>query len=190
MDPKANNVWVESLGSSLRHGGEALDNVPDLLKRLLETGAWRHFQPRMGPVVTHERFAEFVTTAPLTGLGTSVDLVRRIVSGDAEALDLLDKALQNPVGRPLINHSIKDKAPTGTSKYYALRRLRRDAPDLHADVLAGKLSAHAAMVKAGFRPKRFTVVVNSKPDQIAATLRRQLDPDTLAAVAQLLGGGA
>lgn len=30
------------------------------------------------------------------------------------------------------------------------RRLRKDRPDLHAQVLADKLSAHAAMVRVGF----------------------------------------
>jgi hypothetical protein len=34
---------------------------------------------------------------------------------------------------------------------YALARLRRDRPDIHARVLAGELSPHAGMVEAGFR---------------------------------------
>jgi hypothetical protein len=185
-DPKANNVWVEQLGSTLRHGGDALDSVPHILKTLLETEAWRCFQPRMGPEVTHERFVDFITTPPLAGLGTNVDLVRRVISGDIEAVDRLDQALKNPTGHPISSVNIIDERPRGTSKDYALRRLRKDAPELHADVLAGKLSAHAAMVQGGFRPRTFTVLVTSKPDRIAATLRRELDPQTLADVAELL----
>ena len=36
--------------------------------------------------------------------------------------------------------------PTGTSAAAALRRLRKDRPDIHARVLAGELTPHAGMV--------------------------------------------
>jgi len=195
-DPKANNVWVEALGSALLRGGAALENVPGLLKRILREEAWREFQPKIGPVVRHERFADFVTTPPVQGLGASVELVRRIVADDVEALDLLDRALQGKHGGDRKSDRIKrdnvtvDRDPNqrGSSADYALRRLRKDAPELHAEVLAGKLSAHAAMVKAGFRPRTFTVRADN-PERIAATLRRQLDPDTLTTVVRLLQEG-
>jgi hypothetical protein len=184
-DPTANNVLVETLGSSLRSGGSALDAVPDLLKRVLKEESWRSFKTRRHDLVEHERFADFVTTEPLAGLGSSVDLVRRIVSGDTEALDLLDRALQNPAHVRADVNNINVSQPRGTSKDYALRKLRKDAPELHADVLAGEISAHAAMVKAGFRHRTFSVPAD-EPERIASTLRRQLDPDTLSAVVQLL----
>jgi hypothetical protein len=47
----------------------------------------------------------------------------------------------------------KPNAPTGTSTEAALRRLAKDRPDLHTRVLAGEITAHAAMVEAGFRKK-------------------------------------
>jgi hypothetical protein len=52
-----------------------------------------------------------------------------------------------------------------------LRCLRDHRPDLHALVIADELSAHAAMIEVGFRPRTFTV-----PDDIdaaAATLKRR-----------------
>lgn len=52
---------------------------------------------------------------------------------------------------------LEKTAPTGTSTAAALRRLRKHRPDLHAAVLAGRMTAHAAMVAAGFRPKTITV---------------------------------
>lgn len=42
----------------------------------------------------------------------------------------------------------------GNDRSYAHARLRRDRPDLHARVLSGELSPHAAMIEAGFRKKR------------------------------------
>ncbi|MGW1034320.1 hypothetical protein ACWD4Z_19285 [Streptomyces antibioticus] len=120
---------------------------------------------------------DFVTTPPTQGIGASVDLVRRIVGSDTEALDLLDRAVQGQHGgdRRTEDAQIKRDVITlesgstrrGTSRDGALRRLRKDAPELHAEVLAGRLSAHAAMVQAGFRPKTVSVPV-TRPDTIAA----------------------
>lgn len=73
----------------------------------------------------------------------------------------------------------------GTSRGYALRKLQTDAPMLHEEVLAGRLSAHAAMVQAGFRPKTFTVRAESAED-VAATLRRRLPPDVLSELVGIL----
>ena len=53
----ANNVLVEALGSSLRSGGHALADAPELLKKLLAEQAWRDFVTRRGEHVTHGRFA-------------------------------------------------------------------------------------------------------------------------------------
>lgn len=182
---------IDSLGSSLRRGGASLETVPGLLKRVLQEEAWREFETSRGDVVRHERFADFVTTPPLKGLGASVPLLKRIVADDPEALDLLDQALQNPVGKYEsdlgdvdIVHGSKITRPDGNSKDAALRRLRKDAPELHAEVLAGRLSAHAAMVKAGFRPKTFTV--RPDPESAARTLRKHMSPDDLRALARLL----
>jgi hypothetical protein len=184
--PKGNAVLVEALGSALRRGGNALEDVPGLLKRVLAEESWREFITPRGELVQHERFVNFVTTPPTQGIGASVDLVRRIVGSDPEALDLLDQALENPTGRPPESVDVSNTSrPTGTTQAAALRRLRKDAPSLHTEVLAGRLSAHAAMVQAGFRPKTVSVPVG-RPDSIAAALRKHLTPDDLARLVRLL----
>jgi len=43
--------------------------------------------------------------------------------------------------------------PSGNSQESALRRLRKDRPDLHELVLNGERSAHAAAIEAGFRKR-------------------------------------
>jgi hypothetical protein len=45
----------------------------------------------------------------------------------------------------------------GTNSAYTVARLKRDRPDLHARVVAGELSANAAAIEAGFRPKTVTI---------------------------------
>lgn len=187
-DPKANNVLVETLGSSLRHGGSALSDVPDLLKRLLAEKAWRDFVTRRGEHVHHDRFADFVTTAPLKGLGSDIALVRRIVASNPETLDLLDRALMGKQGeRSDLVNNINEVRPQGTSKGQALRRLRNNAPELHAEVLAGRLSAHGAMVQAGFRPKTVSVPV-TKPDAVARALLKYMSADDIAKLIAVLIG--
>lgn len=186
MDPKANNVWVEELGSTINHGGAALGMVPSFLKRVLREEAWRCFQPRMGPLVEHQRFVDFVTAPPLGGLGASVDLIRNLVRDDPEAVDLLDQALQNEPSLHVGNNV--PGRPEGNTSAKALRKLRKDAPDLHADVIAGRLKAHAAMVQAGFRPRTATVRLD-RPDAIARTLRKHLTDDQIAALMAELAKG-
>jgi len=180
-----NRHLVEDLGGALRSGQHGLSTVPGLLKRVLVEESWREFTTQRGEHVQHDRFAEFVTTPPLQGIGSTVDLVRSICRDDMEALDLLDQALQ---GRHGGDHSKSDNvtlAPTGNARDKALRKLRKDAPELHAEVLAGALTAHAAMVKAGYRPPTFTVRGDS-PESVAATLRRRLSPEQVSDLVRLL----
>lgn len=194
MSAKGNAVLVEALGSSLRRTGNGLEAVPGLVKEVLREEAWREFVTPRGELVRHERFVDFVTTPPTKGLGASVDLLKRLVDPDAEAASLLTEALQNERGGDRRSSDFKDNNvhleneganPQGNSRARALRKLRRDKPELHADVIAGRLSAHAAMVEAGFRPKTVSVPV-SRPDSIAAALRRHLSPDDIARLIKLL----
>lgn len=185
-DPlKGNAVLVDALGSALRRGGNALGSVPDLLKRVLQEESWREFVTQRGEHVRHAKFLDFVSAQPLRGLGADIALIRKVVDGDIEAVDLLDRAVQHKIGTNQPVDNINTQRPDGTSRAYALRRLRADAPELHAEVLAGRLTAHAAMVSAGFTPPRFTVQVTT-PDAVAETLRRKLSPEMAAAVAVAL----
>ncbi len=98
-------------------------------------------------------------------------MLQRICADDTEVLDLIDRVVQGKhagngsnqyASANVDNINISTHRPAGTNRQHALRKLRKDSPTLHAEVLAGKLSPHAAMVKAGFRPKTFTVVHETK----------------------------
>lgn len=200
-NPQANAALVEALGSALREGEHGLKHGPTLLVRVLREESWRSFVTQRGERVDHERFEQFVTTLPLKGLGASMTLIRKMlesiedVGERAVAQDLLDAALKRGHGgdrRSELSEFKLDNikleslaAPTGTSREAGLRRLRKDRPDLHAEVLAGHLTAHAAMVQAGFRRKSVTVPVD-KPENTARALRRNLEPDAVAELARLL----
>ena len=181
---RARGNLVDLVGSGIREGGSALDTVPALMKRLLAEEGWRDFVTRMGEHVQHERFSEFVEAAPLAGLGATTELVGRLVADDDDAVVMLREALKEKPGPKRSGHNIH-RSPKGTSRSYALQRLRQDKPELHADVLAGRLSAHGAMVKAGFRPKTVSVPVG-RPESVAASLRKYMTPDDIARLIALL----
>lgn len=186
-DGRARGLVVEALSSALERGGSGLENAPTLLRRLLEEESWRSFVTQRGELVEYQRFADFVVTPPLKGLGATVGLVQRVVSDDPVAVDLLDLALTGKQGArtDLVDNINEVARPDGTSRAASLRRLRKDAPDLHAAVLAGRLSAHAAMVKGGFRHRTISVPADD-PAAAARSLKKNLSPDDLAALTRLL----
>lgn len=185
-----NDQLVDGLRGALRDGETGLEYVPKMLRLVLEGEAWRKRYDRIGrSEVEFKRFADFVRARPTQGLGSSVDLVRRIVSGDPVTLDLLDEAMQQPA----YTHADVDNIhvrPSGTRADTALRRLRKDAPELHAKVLAKELSPHKAMVQAGFRNRKVSIPVDD-PESAARTIRRQFKREALIAlVAALLDDGS
>jgi hypothetical protein len=60
------------------------------------------------------------------------ELVKRLCADDPEAVDLIDQATQNPASRHIdAFDNVQGIAPTGNTSQAALRRLRKDRPDLH-----------------------------------------------------------
>lgn len=162
--------------------------VPDLgraraaLVRVIREKAWKSYMPPIGERCEPLSFAEWVIARIPRGLETTVKNLQDLAQGDTDLAAALEQALEGPTGVYNIHTFTR---PSGTSESAALRRLRNQRPDLYAKVLDGELSAHAAAIKAGFRPKTFTVRVDD-PVKIAQTLRHQLTPDVLRDVAKLI----
>lgn len=165
---------MQCLYEAVHYPAEALGQATGLLRRVLETESWKSFTTPRGEKVEHSSFADFLAERPLRGIGTDPALVRRLVADDLEAVDLLDRALQGKQGRrnDLVNNINEVARPVGTSSDQALRRLRKDRPDLHAEVLAGRLTAHRAMVDAGFRRATMTVPADDPSAAVAALARK------------------
>jgi hypothetical protein len=151
---------------------------------IIESEVWRSFETPNGRQVTHERFEDFVCAKGLDGLNSDVRTVENVCRDNRRARDALDRALQRTHGgyrskRDNVNHAPVGDTPTGNAVAQALRRLRKDRPDLHARVLADELSPHAAMIEAGFRHRSATVPLHDMC-ALAAALRRRLSDDQLA----------
>lgn len=192
-----NRHLIQDLSSAIRDGAAGLGDVPGLVRRVLEEGAWREFTTPLGETVRHRTFAGFVAAEGLRGLGTTVKMIRKLVADDPATLNLLDKELENQPGRPpgvakTFDNIQGSSAPTGTSREQALRRLRREAEagnelaaELRNEVLAGRVKPHTAMVEAGLRKRTLTVSV-TEPASVAESLRKHMSPEHLAELARLL----
>lgn len=166
-------MLVRELRDGIREGEGGLRHVPEPLKCILRDDCWQErVVKETGERVTFTRFADFVSTPPLEGLGADLALLRRLLNDDPEALDLLDRACQGKQGErtDIGNNVPKVSRPEGNTSAKALRRLRKDRPDLHAAVLAGEKSPHGAMVEAGFRPRTVTLPIDV--ERAAAALWR------------------
>lgn len=202
VNPKLlqNETVVSTLVGALKRS-MSMKNVPGLLKRTIKEGCWRsRVVSQTKEIATFDKFIDFVTAYPPEGLGATAENLLNICRDDVEALDLLTQELTGKPGgdRKSVeyrkinsdNITIDFENETeaigetgddgrGTSSTYALRRLRKSRPDLHADVLAGELSPHAAMVDAGFR-KRYLQLPDD-PKEAAAYLLRKKDAGWLFA---------
>jgi hypothetical protein len=173
---RENGVFVHELQDALIDGDRGLRHVPGLLKRVIQEHRWQERTfGAMDRVITFRSFAEFVSETPPEGLGADLSLVKRLCGDDPEAIDLIDQATQNPSSLHVDNNV--NSRPVGNTAQQAIRRLRKDRPDLHARVLAGELSPHAAMVEAGFRPRTITVPLD--PEKMARAIRRRLNDDEI-----------
>jgi len=176
---------IDGLRRDLTEGEHGLRGVPTAVKLVIRDEMWQERVVRQtGEVATFDRFDAFVLALPPKGLGADLPLLKRICASDPEAIDLIDKATANPkhIHTDADNVSI---TPQGNSAQAAIRRLRKDRPDLHADVIAGKVSPHGAMVAAGFRPKTWTAPAD--PAALARAIRRRLAPAEVAALIDELG---
>jgi hypothetical protein len=136
------------------------------------------------------------------GYADESDFVRRGLGLDPEAVECALSALESikpdwaipfreavnlgkngqyGKGRPKPDSFANSKA-NGTTIDYTLARLDRDQPELAAQVRAGKLSANAAAIQAGFRKRMVSVPAT---DLVAAVriLCKYYDPTEIATAA-------
>lgn len=185
---RRNGSLTEMLAGALRDGAHGLGSVPSLLRQVLEEESWREMVTQRGERVLHERFADYVTTQPLAGLGASVELVERVIgTDDPDLLRLWLNARKGKRGRPRkgtnkstesVGISTNDSAPVAD-------RLARDAPNEYEAVKRGEKTINAAAVAAGIRPHRISVRLD-RPESIARSLRQHLTAEQLSTLARLL----
>ncbi|MEV0379502.1 hypothetical protein [Nonomuraea sp. NPDC050643] len=137
-------------------------------------------------MIEHDNFDEFASDDPPRGLGASLSLLRALTVEDETAANRLERELSDSArSMPVPVDDGEMRPRSSPAQVAALRRLRKDAPALHARVLTGEMSAHAAMVQAGFRARTISVPV-SRPESAAKALRNKLTREEIAELVALL----
>jgi hypothetical protein len=206
MDPKEilvrNGAKVNLLSRSIKEGAASLDNIPTLIRQVIEEQMWREYlDEKTGELFRFDNFREFVETPPPDGLGTSVATLIRLCVDDPLVVDLIDEMVQySLIDFAAASLALKKEEEaktdgrkhiaTGTSRQAGLRKLRKYAEgnpkieQLRQAVLAGEISVNKALVEAGLRAERFTITKD--PEKAAEALKRSFSQEELKQLIRLL----
>lgn len=139
----------------LRYGAGSLDALPALIEKIIDNQAWLSRRVRTGEIIECGSLAELITAKPLKGWGESPDKIAAVLKGHPSVAAKFRKAMRQQGRRTDLRDNIPEvkEQHRSTSKAYTCQRLERDAPELFAEVEAGRLSANAAAIAAGIRKK-------------------------------------
>lgn len=174
-------ILVKTFWDAVDHGAPRLQSIPGLIKKILQTEAWRR-RLHKGRLFEHESFLDFLTAKPIAGCGYDPSQIEKLIEDDAETLAMWRKAVTAPEGGDKRSEAyttndniISGKARQGTSLAYTLDRLSRETPDLYQAVCRGELSANRAAIQAGFRkpPAPFEQIAKLLP-KLTAEERQKL----------------
>jgi len=171
------------------HGGQRLHMLlPKMVARIIKEELWKAEKDRQR--VPFKSFRAFVEHPLSEGLELPYEKLQQYCDDHEEATRLLKAANpqalalgdnQHSVGYDIVIPSVSGGKSGGNSPDYALRRLKRDRPDLAEKVIMGEMSAHAAAVEAGFRNKTVSVRADDAA-RAAKTLRKHYTLAELSAV--------
>jgi hypothetical protein len=171
-----NHNMVRNLIAALSSGRHSIGTVAPLIELIIAEHAWQdRIDPHSGARYQfrpHE-FRRFLESPPPAGLGANLNLVRTLLGDDTPERVAFENAIvgerggaNNPEGiggksgkqteivnayNINIDNKDTERASAGTARSYAYRKLSKERPDLLERVIAGEMSAHAAMIEAGFR---------------------------------------
>jgi hypothetical protein len=162
---KRRDIYVSDLRMALNEGEQGLDVVPGYIEKIIEQEMWQDRIVRAtGERVQFDEFSGFINAHPPDGLGTDVDMLKRMCEDDEEALRLLREETTGEAGdnqHTEVSDNIRDRRPSGgNSKDYTLDRLAREDTELYERVVEGEISANQAAIEAGFRDKKASIPVH------------------------------
>jgi len=186
VDPR----WTENQAVYWAAMHSANELVPALAK-IVESEHWREFiQPR-GDIHAYDTFASYCSGWLQLSAPAVEALLER--SNEKHAARLVAKAIRQGV-EPVIEHGLNSgrldtiKSPHirgGTDPNYLLARLKRDHPDLAAEVVEGTISARAAAIQAGILHPRIYVRADDPSAAIRSLLKHYTRTQLLETLAQL-----
>lgn len=167
-----------------------LDQLPRLLAKVIEVRAWER-RLHHGRLYELPSLRDLVTRKPPEGWGQNPDKIEALLKDSPEVLAAWREEMTN---KPHVhlgdNDNISIRPEQGTSKSYTLSRLKRENAELFEQVVAGKLSANAAAIKAGWRKPTVTIPLGGDPDRLARAFVSKLGKELAHAVASAIFAGA
>ena len=178
----------QSTIESLYEATGGLRQFPSLLKKVIATRAWER-RTVHGKVVELGSLRELITAKPVSGWGEDPSKVEAVIRDDPEALVMFREAMKHQGERPnLRTNSTEVKSVTGTTRAYSIDRVRRECdPETVAAVMAGKVSANAALVRAGLRESR-QIYIPRDPAAAVEKIRRQFGNEFIEAMKEAMDG--
>ncbi len=183
-----NDTVARALAMAVADGNASMHSVPGLLRRIITEDMWQaRTIPETGKLCTFERFEDFVTTRPLDGLGTTMDVLRALCQRYEEVLILLDQVTRKALnenggdrrGENSIIHNTETPKQQGTSREYTVARLERDGhQELAQRVLNREITAAAARRQVGWEFRRVAIRLDDLASA-ARTIRKHLDPNAI-----------
>ncbi|MEP7284517.1 MAG: hypothetical protein ABI947_01960 [Chloroflexota bacterium] len=188
-----NETVARALSQAIADGDIALGSVPGLLRRVLTEDMWRkRILPETGQSVEFERFEDFVTTDPLEGLGTTLEVVKSLCKRDEDVLTLIDQVTKKTLNGNGINQPsegvIHNTLPPqhGASREYTVVLLERDGHnELAQQVLNRQISAAEARRQAGYEMRRRAISLDD-PVSAARTISKYMHPEAIKELIALL----
>jgi hypothetical protein len=87
--PKTENRTIDYLRAAISDGKAGLNDVPALIKRVIEEDLWReHYVYQTKEIARFNTFREFVETPPPEGLGANLKTIHKLCADMPVVIDL------------------------------------------------------------------------------------------------------
>jgi hypothetical protein len=171
---------------SLYEATGGLKQFPALLKKVIATKAWER-RTVHGKVVELGSLRELITAKPVSGWGEDPSKVEAVIRDDPEALAAFRDAMKHQGKADAFSYNVREES-SGNSRAYSISRVQRKCDqETVAAVMAGEMSANAALVRAGVRENR-QVYIPRDPFAAVEKLRSQFGCDFLDAMRRAMDG--
>ena len=134
----------------LSRGAGALNSFPGLLKKVIEERVWE-YRIHHGREYRLPNLRALITEKPMAGWGEDPKKIEALIKDDPEVLPMFREAMKGKGNQHTCKGSNTTPADKDRGKAYALARLQKDNPEIYEEVKAGKLTANAGAIKAGWR---------------------------------------
>jgi hypothetical protein len=134
----------------LSEGAGAISRFPKMLKKVIEERVWEH-RIYHGREYRLPNLRALITEKPMAGWGEDPKKIEALIKDDPEVLPMFREAMKEQGERNDLHDNVMEVATQGNSKAYTLTRLQKDNPEIYEEVKAGKLTANAGAIKAGWR---------------------------------------